>query len=109
MISVEFVQEKLQKLKDAVTGKKKIIVLTHDNPDPDSISCAVTLSAVITQVFNVPCTARYSGIVCRAENREMIRALGLDIKTLSKKDIKSADGFALVDCQPQTGNISCPR
>src|SRR5687768_10312577 len=67
VISVEFVQERLQKLKETLKDTKRLVVLTHDNPDPDSISCAVALSAIVTQVFGVPSIVRYSGIVGRAE------------------------------------------
>ena len=109
MISVEFVQEKLTKLKDVLKDAKKLIVLAHDNPDPDSISCAVTLAALVTQVFGVSAVARYQGVVGRAENREMIRVLGLDVKRLKKNELKSADAVALVDSQPRTGNVALPR
>lgn len=109
MISVEFVQERLQKLKEVLKDVRKLVVLTHDNPDPDAISCAVALAAIATQVFGVPSSVRYSGIVGRAENREMIRALGLKIKLLGKNEIKAGDAVALVDCQPHTGNISLPK
>ncbi len=109
MISVDFVQGKLTKLKDALKGVEKLFVLPHDNPDPDSISCAVTLAAIVTQLFGVNAVARYNGIVGRAENREMIRSLKLGIKRLKRKEIKSGDAIALVDCQPGTGNVTLPK
>lgn len=109
MISVEFVQGKLTKMKEALAGVEKLFVLTHDNPDPDSISCAVTLAAIVTQLFGVNAVARYNGIVGRAENREMIRSLKLGIKRLKKNEIKSGDAVALVDCQPGTGNVTLPK
>ncbi len=109
MISVEYVQDKLQKLKESLKDVKKLTVLAHDNPDPDSISCAVTLADIVTQVFGIPATAGYHGIVGRAENREMIRALDLKIRRLGKTGVKASDAIALVDCQPFTGNITLPK
>jgi len=109
MISVEYVQEKLEKLKESLKDVKKLTVLAHDNPDPDSISCAVALSQLVTQVFGIPASAGYHGIVGRAENREMIRSLDLGIKRLGKNGVKSTDAIALVDCQPFTGNITLPK
>lgn len=109
MISVEMIQERLQKLKEVLKDARRLIVLTHDNPDPDSISCAITLSSLVNQVFGMPTLVRYSGIVGRAENREMIRSLNLKIKILSKNELKSGDPVALVDCQPHTGNVSLPK
>lgn len=109
MISVEFIQEKLQRLKEILKGVERLVILTHDNPDPDAISCAVALSSMIKEIFGIRTMVRYSGIVGRAENREMIRALHLKMKILSKNEIEEEDGVALVDCQPHAGNISLPK
>lgn len=91
-------------LKDA----KKVVVMTHDNPDPDSVSSAVALAYIIKNKFKKPAVVRYGGIVGRAENRAMIRVLGLRVKPLSDADFKRGTDFALVDMQPNTGNNSFP-
>ena len=109
MMSVEAVQEKLDKLRETLKDARRLTILAHDNPDPDSISCAVTLAEIVSQVFGVPASARFNGIIGRAENRELIRALRLKIRSLSKKEAKSGGPVALVDCQPGTGNVTLPR
>jgi nanoRNase/pAp phosphatase (c-di-AMP/oligoRNAs hydrolase) len=109
MSPIQRAQEKLNKLKAALKNTRKLFVLAHDNPDPDSIACAVTLAAIISELFGVRTYARYSGIVGRAENRVLIRRLGLRIKLLSKNEIRPKDDVAFVDCQPHTGNVTLPR
>lgn len=108
--NTDFTQQRLEKLQEALKDVKRLVVLTHDNPDPDSVSSAVTLAFIVRSKFNVPAVVRYGGIVGRSENRAMIRLLGLKIKPLSEVELKrSGTGFAFVDMQPQTGNSSFPK
>ncbi len=99
----------LARLEEVVKGVKRLIVLTHDNPDPDSVSSAVTLAHIVKNKFKVPSLVKYGGIVGRAENRAMIRVLGLKLTPLSENDFKPGTEFALVDMQPRTGNNSFPK
>jgi len=90
----------------ALKNTKRLVVLTHDNPDPDSVSSALALAHIVTQRFKIPAFVRYGGIVGRAENRALIRELKLRVKPLSDADFKPGTDFALVDMQPRTGNSS---
>ncbi len=103
------IQESFQRIEAALKGTKRLIVLTHNNPDPDSVSSAVTLSFIIKNKFKIPSAVKYSGIVGRAENRAMIRVLGLHVTPLLDSDFKPDVDFAFVDMQPNTGNSSFPR
>ena len=106
---MEETQKNLEQLGEVLKNVKRVMVLTHDNPDPDSVSSAVALAYIIESKFNVPASVKYGGIVGRAENRAMIRVLGLKIKPLSDADLKSDAEFAVVDMQPGTGNSSFPK
>ena len=53
------------------------LVLTHDNPDPDAIAAAAGLSLLLREAFGRPVTTAYGGIIGRAENREMVKVLGI--------------------------------
>ncbi|OGW92042.1 MAG: hypothetical protein A3D28_02105 [Omnitrophica bacterium RIFCSPHIGHO2_02_FULL_63_14] len=105
----EEIQARFQKIEEALKGVKRLIVLTHDNPDPDSVSSACALAHIIRHKFKVPSSVKYRGIVGRAENRAMIRVLGLRVTQLSDADFKPGTGFAFVDVQPRTGNTSFPK
>lgn len=100
---------KLEELKKTLANAKRLVVLTHDNPDPDTISCALTLQTIVQRTCQIPGILRYSGIVGRAENREMIRLLKIKIKPIGKGDIRRGDAVALVDSQPLTGNVTLPK
>lgn len=107
--NTEEIQQCFQKIETALKEAKRLVVLTHDNPDPDSVSSAVALAYIIENKFKIPSVVRYGGIVGRAENRAMIRLLGLRIKPLVESDFKPGVGFAMVDMQPKTGNSSFPK
>lgn len=108
-INSEEIQRNYQKIHEALKGTKRLIVLAHDNPDPDSISSAVTLAYIVKNKFKIPCSIKYGGIVGRAENRAMIRVLDFKVTPFVESDIKSNIDFALVDTQPKTGNNSFPK
>jgi nanoRNase/pAp phosphatase (c-di-AMP/oligoRNAs hydrolase) len=84
------------------------LVLTHDNPDPDSLAAAILLTKVLRQRFKQRVTAAYGGIVGRAENQAMMRQLNLHLSRIRHINFKNYQHFALVDCQAQTGNNRLP-
>ena len=106
---MEETQRNLERLEEALKNTKRLMVLTHDNPDPDSVSSAITLAYIVKNKFKIPAMVKYGGIVGRAENRAMIRVLGLKLGPLSENDFKPGVDFAVVDMQPRTGNSSFPR
>ncbi len=84
------------------------LVLTHDNPDPDALAAAVLLCTVLRRAFRQRATAAYGGIVGRAENREMVRSLHLQVSHIRHLSFRRYQRFALVDTQPRTGNNQLP-
>lgn len=109
MENAEPILQKIEELKKTLEPFKRLVVLTHDNPDPDTISCALTLQTIVSHFCQIPVILRYSGIVGRAENREMIRLLKIKIRPLGKRDIRAGAAVALVDSQPLTGNVTLPK
>ncbi len=110
MISVSAeMQERLEKMGEALKNTKRLIVMTHDNPDPDSVSSALTLAYIAQHKFKIPSVVKYGGIVGRAENRTMIRILELKVSPIKEQDYKSDADFAVVDMQPRTGNNGFPK
>ena len=107
--TAEEIQQNLEKIGEVLKSAKRLVVMTHDNPDPDSVSSAVTLAYIVKNKFKVPAVVRYGGIVGRAENRAMIRVLKLPVKHFTEADFRSGVDLALVDAQPKTGNNSFPK
>ncbi len=99
----------LDKLQKIVEGKKQVLIVLHNNPDPDALAAAAALKYLFREKWGVPSTVAYGGIVGRSENQAMIRYLKLDIKPLSEVKFKQFPVLALVDTQPGAGNNSLPR
>ena len=91
-----------------VAGRGPALILTHDNPDPDSMAAAEALRALLMAESKIPCTIARGGIVGRAENRAMVNVLGFEHVDVSQIDWKEYPLIALVDSQPETGNNSLP-
>ena len=79
----------------------------QNNPDPDSIGAAMALRCFANKI-GFSCSIVHGGSVGRAENRAMVRYLGLNLRQISEVDPARFDHIALVDTQPQTGNNSLP-
>jgi nanoRNase/pAp phosphatase (c-di-AMP/oligoRNAs hydrolase) len=97
-----------ERLRGAARPWGRWLVLTHDNPDPDALASAILLGMVLRRAFRRRVTAAYGGIVGRAENREMVRSLHLELSHVRHLNFKRYAHFALVDTQPRTGNNQLP-
>jgi nanoRNase/pAp phosphatase (c-di-AMP/oligoRNAs hydrolase) len=99
---------RLRRLLRAFEGCKRVLVLTHDYPDPDSIASALALQKLLQRRLKCQVDIGFGGIVGRAENRAMVKASRVQLVPTSEIIFSSYDGFALVDTQPRTGNNSLP-
>lgn len=93
---------------DLVTGARSILILPHNDPDPDAIASAVGLRQLLVQRLNADVQVAYQGIIGRAENKALMRFLGWPLKQLTEADLRRASHIALVDTQPGAGNNPLP-
>ncbi len=101
-------KHKLDRLLQVARGKKRALILTHDNPDPDSLAAAVTLAHVLERKAGLQAQVGYGGIIGRAENIAFVKVLRLPVLHVSHLDFDEYDLFGLVDTQPKVGNHSLP-
>jgi nanoRNase/pAp phosphatase (c-di-AMP/oligoRNAs hydrolase) len=87
----------------------RLVILTHDNPDPDTIASAAALRLLLEKTRGVDSEVVYSGIIGRAENRAMVELLHLPMKHFSQVDLSEYGHIALIDAQPATGNNVFPE
>ncbi len=87
---------------------RRALILTHDNPDPDSIASGVALAHILEKLAGVEAIVAYGGIVGRAENRALIRVLKLPVVPVSRVLFDDFDLICMVDTQPEQGNHSLP-
>lgn len=73
--------KRLEKLKGMVKGKR-VLILIHNNPDPDAIAAGWALSYLLKKKFAVNSRIVYGGRITRPENRTMIHRLGIGIRPL---------------------------
>jgi nanoRNase/pAp phosphatase (c-di-AMP/oligoRNAs hydrolase) len=85
-----------------------ILILPHNDPDPDAIASAVTLRHLLMEALTVESTIAYQGIAGRAENRALLRYLGQPLRPLTDTDLAGEVPIALVDTQPGAGNNALP-
>lgn len=102
-------ERRLEQMAKVLRGKKRMLVLTHDNPDPDCIASGWALTRVIRKLTRLRVELAYAGIIGRNENRTLTEVLRVPLRPLTELDIRDFDAFALVDSQPETGNNSLPQ
>jgi len=97
-------QTQLDKLRE-VAGKGPVLILTHDNPDPDSLASGKALATLLKEAWNIPSRLVYSGLVARAENHAMLIRLTPEWEYgESLPDLDQFSAVAQVDTQPGAGN-----
>ncbi len=85
-----------------------LLVVAHDNPDPDAIASAIGLARV-AEVVGVPADPCYGGEIAHQENRALVNLLDLSLSTFDGIDPDDYDGVALVDHSRAGINDSLPE
>jgi nanoRNase/pAp phosphatase (c-di-AMP/oligoRNAs hydrolase) len=104
----ESTRVKLDRLIEYARGHKRALILTHDNPDPDSIAAGVALAHLLEKLGGIEASVAYGGIVGRAENRALVRVLKLPVVPVARVVFDDFDLICMVDTQPEQGNHSLP-
>jgi len=103
------IRESLKRLFALPLNEGALLILTHDNPDPDCIASSAAMRYLLKKRRNLDATTAYSGIIGRAENRAMVRLLDLPMKHVREIDFDQFRYIALIDAQPRTGNTAVPE
>jgi nanoRNase/pAp phosphatase (c-di-AMP/oligoRNAs hydrolase) len=100
--------DKLKQLHEVLDGHTRLLIIPHNDPDPDAIAASLGLRYLAAQLYGIEAEIRYSGIIGRAENKALVRYLGNPLKKLNKTSVRSGIPIALIDSQPGTGNNPIP-
>jgi nanoRNase/pAp phosphatase (c-di-AMP/oligoRNAs hydrolase) len=98
----------LEQLRAATGEAEKILILPHNDPDPDAIASAVALGFLLGEIRQVGVDIAYRGIIGRAENKALVSYLGYPLRRLRRADFEQQVPIALVDSQPEAGNNAMP-
>lgn len=101
-------REKVERLVKLARGHRRALVLTHDNPDPDSMAAAVALGHILQKKAGVETRIGYGGIIGRAENIAFVKVLRLPVTPVSQIVFEEYDLIGMVDTQPSVGNHVLP-
>jgi len=101
-------QELSKKLYETASEAGRLLILPHNDPDPDAIASAVALRHLLAERLGMECTIAYQGIIGRAENRALVRYLDHPLEPMSDADLQRSPSLALIDTQPGAGNITLP-
>lgn len=91
---------------DIVKQYSRVAVVSHDNPDPDSIASAFGLHVLLEKRTRTRVDICFSGTVGRVGNRVMLKVAGVKVRWLESVDLNQYDGVIIVDSQPGAGNYS---
>lgn len=65
-------EEKVSVFLSALPSAKKVLILPHDNPDPDALASAFALSTLIKYKLHTSTLIGVGGMVGRSENRALV-------------------------------------
>jgi nanoRNase/pAp phosphatase (c-di-AMP/oligoRNAs hydrolase) len=85
-----------------------LVILPHDNPDPDSLASAAALKFLAATLIKREAHIALGGIVGRAENRAMLTYLNITLVPVSEVRFGGDTQVVLVDTQPGRSNNSLP-
>jgi nanoRNase/pAp phosphatase (c-di-AMP/oligoRNAs hydrolase) len=102
-------ERRVQQIVEQVEGKNNLLVLMHNDPDPDAIASARAMEELLRiHAPATPVTLGHGGIIGRSENRTMASLImphGVRIPQRSAaEEISAYDGVMLVDTQPIAAN-----
>jgi nanoRNase/pAp phosphatase (c-di-AMP/oligoRNAs hydrolase) len=96
--------EAVRMAQEIVREASHVLVVAHKNPDPDALAAAFGMRSLL-ESFGPKAVIGYSGIIGRAENRAMVRQLGIPVHPIDMLHTEEFDVVAVVDAQPGGGNV----
>jgi nanoRNase/pAp phosphatase (c-di-AMP/oligoRNAs hydrolase) len=97
-------KDRLKRLFETLDGCPELLIVPHNDPDPDAIATAVALRFLVREKLGIPARIGYRGIVGRSENKALVRYLEHPLEKLDPKEFDRHTPIALVDTQPGVGN-----
>ena len=103
------IQTKLSGLKAVLQGKRRLLIVLQDSPDPDALASAAALKVLVNHLASIPGSITHRGEIGRGENRALAQYLRLNMHQCDHIEFDRFDLIAMVDTQPYTGNNGLPE
>jgi len=91
-------------LLEVLAGYERILIVMHDNPDPDAIASGWAILCLIEEKLGKLATMIAGGSIVRAENRHMVDLLGAPVQLVLTTGDLEQTATVLVDCGLGAGN-----
>ena len=99
--------QRVESLRTLLGPREKVGILLQPDPDPDGIACGYALRAILGRKRTTAPLISF-GEIHRPENRALVDALGIEVKTVSPDELEEYDGLVLIDVQPNVFGESPP-
>jgi nanoRNase/pAp phosphatase (c-di-AMP/oligoRNAs hydrolase) len=103
---LQLVKSFSEQMLDWVKVRGKIIIIIHDNPDPDCLASALALHSLFANKIHEDATIAFSGMIGRSENLILAGVLEVPLVPLEIVDLSTYGVVCMLDTQPGTGNNS---
>jgi nanoRNase/pAp phosphatase (c-di-AMP/oligoRNAs hydrolase) len=101
-------KNRLKSLLAAVSGINRLLILPHNDPDPDAIASALALRYLLVERTDIEIWLAHNGLIGRAENKALINYLDQPLQSVTGLAVPPQISVALSDTQPCAGNITLP-
>ncbi len=81
-----------------------LIIVCHDNPDPDCFASALALETIAAEQDVVDVTITYGGEISHQQNQAFVRMLDVDLQPIGETEIGPDKLIAFVDHSQPGGN-----
>ncbi len=93
-----------ERLLTFLAGYKRVVVVSHVNPDPDSLSSMLGIKALVESCQpGKPVILTADGMIARSENRAMVELIPVPLVPVETVDTDPETAVVMVDTQPHTG------
>jgi nanoRNase/pAp phosphatase (c-di-AMP/oligoRNAs hydrolase) len=94
---------KVQQYQRYFSDADRVLILLHNEPDPDAIASGLALRNVLRRTKQTAVIAAFQGVT-RPENVRMVNLLDIHVETIRPEEIGNYERFAMVDVQPHYFN-----
>lgn len=87
---------------------ESLVIVCHDNPDPDCLASALALEAIASDYDVDEVTIAYGGEISHQQNRAFVNMLDISLEPLADTDISKYDCVGFVDHSQPGANTEFP-
>jgi len=90
---------KVQQYQRYFSDAERVLILTHNDPDPDAMASALALRNVLRRTKQTAILGCLQGVT-RPENQRMVKLLDIGMEIIKPESVHDFDRVAMVDVQP---------